>query len=77
MGGALILVGLVCIRLFWFVRNPYTGKRVFVGGLCCKKNIDFEEDYRRQMGSEDKVKEESKKSVMDVYQRSRPNVIIE
>lgn len=34
------------------MRNPYTGKRVFVGCLCCKKVPDFEADRAKYESNE-------------------------
>lgn len=57
-----------------FIKNPYTGRRVYVGCWCCKKNIDLEKDYLEQMGSKDSLPNQSEKGVMEMYRvrRHRP-----
>jgi|JI10StandDraft_1071094.scaffolds.fasta_scaffold559057_1 hypothetical protein len=36
-----LVIGAVIFYLRAFVTNPYTGKKVYVGCLCCKKPADF------------------------------------
>ena len=65
--GALLLVGIAFTYLNCFIKNPYTGLKVYVGCWCCKKNIDFEEDYKKQMGGLEKETEESRKDMMQAH----------
>jgi hypothetical protein len=40
-GGVGLIIGAVIFYLRAFVTNPYTGKKVYVGCLCCRKPADF------------------------------------
>lgn len=44
-GAVGIIVGPLACYICAFVKNPYTGSRVYVGCCCCRKVPDFEK-YR-------------------------------
>jgi hypothetical protein len=44
LGIALLLFILIACCVCGYVKNPYTGKRVWVGCCCCKQVPDFESD---------------------------------
>jgi hypothetical protein len=46
LGIALLVAAIIGICVCGFVKNPYTGGRVWVGCCCCKKTPNFEADRK-------------------------------
>jgi uncharacterized membrane protein YbaN (DUF454 family) len=44
LGIALLVALIIGIFVCGFVKNPYTGERIWVGCCCCKKVPNFEND---------------------------------
>lgn len=49
----LVIIALIFIK--GFVKNPYTGKLVWVGCCCCVKKIDFSKD-RGEIESDERLR---------------------